>query len=280
MKLSLIVVLVALVAASPAAAAPDNDDVADARALGALPARVTGTTSDASAEADEPASTCGRTSGTVWYRLRADRRGPIVAQARGGRGSSRPWSASSGGRGRGSSPSPAAARTQTAGRWSRSTAARDREYVILVATVRGSDGDVFRLEVSRPEPKSIPPGRPLEGVSGLDRAPPPRSRRRVGVRHGARPQLPDQSAAVARLCQCVSLPPAHVPLHRGRGSRRGARMRRLHGLHARAPTAAAATASSSSQTRTSARRSGTSCSSRPPSRTTWRPESTWARRRT
>ena len=34
MKVSLIVVLVALVAASPAAAAPDNDDVADARALG------------------------------------------------------------------------------------------------------------------------------------------------------------------------------------------------------------------------------------------------------
>lgn len=68
MKVRLIAVLAALVAASPAAAAPDNDDVADARALGALPARLTGTTSDASAESDEPASTCGLTSGSVWYR--------------------------------------------------------------------------------------------------------------------------------------------------------------------------------------------------------------------
>src|SRR5688572_8715443 len=79
-KMILIAVSAALVVASPAAAAPDNDDVADARALGALPARVAGTTSQASAEGDEPASTCGRTSGSVWYRLRADRRGPIVVQ--------------------------------------------------------------------------------------------------------------------------------------------------------------------------------------------------------
>ena len=40
-----------------------------------------------------------------------------------------------------------------------------REYVILVGAIAGSEGDVFRLEVSRPEPRSIPPGRPLEGVA-------------------------------------------------------------------------------------------------------------------
>ena len=79
MRVTLIAgLLLALVAAAPAGAAPANDDVDDAVRLGALPARVSGATDDATTERDEPASRCGRTSGSVWYRLRADRRGPIA----------------------------------------------------------------------------------------------------------------------------------------------------------------------------------------------------------
>lgn len=164
MKVKLIVLLAALVIASPAAAAPDNDDVADARTLGELPARLTGTTSDASAEADEPASTCGSTSGSVWYRLRGDRRGPIVVQLE---AAGKLQAVVGVFRRTRTRLQPVACRqTNANGRALVAVYGRpDREYVILVGTVRGSDGDVFRLEVSRPEPKSIPPGRPLEGAA-------------------------------------------------------------------------------------------------------------------
>ena len=163
-KVILILLVAALVAASPAAAAPNNDDVADARALGVLPARLTGTTSDASAEADEPTTTCGRTSESVWYGLRVDRRGPIVVQVE---TSGKLQAVVGVFRQTRTRLQPVACHQTNAN--GRTLVAvygrRNREYMILVGTVRGSQGDDFRLEVSRPEPKSIPPGRPLEGAA-------------------------------------------------------------------------------------------------------------------
>ena len=64
MRVTLIAgLLLALVAAAPAGAAPANDDVDDAVRLGALPARVSGATDDATTERDEPASRCGEDLG-------------------------------------------------------------------------------------------------------------------------------------------------------------------------------------------------------------------------
>jgi hypothetical protein len=163
MRVFLIVLLAALAAAAPAGAAPGNDDVADARALGELPARLTGTTSDAGVERDEPGTRCGAASATVWYRVRADRRGPIVVQLdavdtlavvgvfRRSRAQLRPVSCR---------------RTNANGRLLLAFyGRRDREYAIVVGTRAGADADRFRLEITRPEPKSIPPGRPLEGAA-------------------------------------------------------------------------------------------------------------------
>ena len=165
MRVTLIAgLLLALVAAAPAGAAPANDDVDDAVRLGALPARVSGATDDATTERDEPASGCGRTSGSVWYRLRADRRGPIAVtlEAEGTLqavvGVFR--------RTRTSFQPVACRRTNANGRllvafYGR----RDREYFVLVGTERGSEPGGFRLEVSRPEPRSIPPGRAFDGFA-------------------------------------------------------------------------------------------------------------------
>jgi hypothetical protein len=52
-----------------AAGAPANDNRANATTLGALPQTVTGTTSGAGTEANEPTSGCADTSASVWYAL-------------------------------------------------------------------------------------------------------------------------------------------------------------------------------------------------------------------
>ena len=65
------VLVVPLVGASPAAAAPPaNDARAAAVDIGALPAAEDGTTAEATLEADEPPSSCsGALKGSVWYRF-------------------------------------------------------------------------------------------------------------------------------------------------------------------------------------------------------------------
>jgi hypothetical protein len=154
------VLLLALSTAPSAAAAPGNDDIGDARLLAELPARTSGTTRDAGTESEEPSYRCGAVSGTVWYRVRSDRRGPIAVQleARGeleavvgvfrqARTRLQPV---------------ACRRSSSSGRLLLGFYGRPgREYLIGVGVRRGSSSDDFGLEVRRPEPRSLPPGRPL-----------------------------------------------------------------------------------------------------------------------
>ena len=76
-----LVVLVALVLAAPAAAAaPSNDNRADAVLLPDFPANVHGTTAEATVERLDPqVSRCGRIEGTVWYQIEAAPDGTIVS---------------------------------------------------------------------------------------------------------------------------------------------------------------------------------------------------------
>jgi hypothetical protein len=163
MRLVPIALVVALATASSAAAAPSNDDLRDAQRLGDLPARVGGTTRDAGTERSEPRTRCGATSGTVWYALRSDRRGPLIVQLEAAGALQAVVGVFR--RGRGDRLQPVACRrTNVNGRvllafYGR----RGREYAVVVGTAAGSRPDAFRLDVSRPEPRSIPPGRPLAG---------------------------------------------------------------------------------------------------------------------
>jgi len=69
----------ALVAAPAAGAAPPpNDARAAPQLLGALPASVTGTTADATTDADEPGASCGSIGGSVWYAFDAGEDRPVV----------------------------------------------------------------------------------------------------------------------------------------------------------------------------------------------------------
>jgi hypothetical protein len=152
--------LAALATAPTAAAAPDNDDLGAARRLAHLPARATGTMRDASIESTEPSFSCGAVLGTVWYRVRSDRRGPIAVEleARGeleavvgvfrqARTRLQPV---------------ACKRSNTHGRLLLGFYGRPgREYLIGVGARRGSSSDDFGLQVKRPEPRALPPGRPL-----------------------------------------------------------------------------------------------------------------------
>lgn len=73
------VAVLALVAAPVAGAAPPaNDTRAAAQPLGALPASVTGTTVDATTDADEPGPSCRPTGGSVWYAFDAREDRPVV----------------------------------------------------------------------------------------------------------------------------------------------------------------------------------------------------------
>ena len=85
MRLRLTILAVAVFAAFPAAAraaAPSNDDRADARSIDPLPAVVTGTTKDATIEkGSEPSSTCiGGTGASVWYQATASSAGRVVVE--------------------------------------------------------------------------------------------------------------------------------------------------------------------------------------------------------
>src|SRR5262245_7456932 len=77
----LLTALVALALAAPAAAAaPPNDNRADAQTLPTFPATAHGTTTEATTERLDPqVSKCGRVEATVWYRIDAAPDGTIVA---------------------------------------------------------------------------------------------------------------------------------------------------------------------------------------------------------
>src|SRR4051812_4184 len=69
---SLLMLAVVGAGASPAVAAPANDDWAAARLLTSFPATIRSSTANATAEAGEPESNCDRyaMSRTLWYRVR------------------------------------------------------------------------------------------------------------------------------------------------------------------------------------------------------------------
>ena len=165
MRLTLFAILLLALATAPSAfAAPDNDDVGNARLLAELPARTIGTTRDAGTESDEPSFSCAPVSSTVWYRVRSDRTGPIAVQieARGELeavvGVFRQTR---------TRLAPVACRRSNAnGRLLLGFYGRPgREYLIGVGARRGSSFDDFGLQVKRPEPKSLPPGRPLTNAA-------------------------------------------------------------------------------------------------------------------
>jgi hypothetical protein len=80
MKISLIVLAALVLVAPAAAAAPSNDNRADAVLLPDFPANVHGTTAEATVERLDPqVSRCGRIEGTVWYRIESAPDGTIVS---------------------------------------------------------------------------------------------------------------------------------------------------------------------------------------------------------
>jgi hypothetical protein len=80
LSLAALVVAGLLATAGPAVAAPPpNDAQAAAQAL-TLPADVTGTTAESTAEPSEPVATCGATRGTVWYAFTAPAAERVVAR--------------------------------------------------------------------------------------------------------------------------------------------------------------------------------------------------------
>jgi hypothetical protein len=80
MKISMIVLAALVFAASAAAAAPSNDNRADAVVLPDFPANVHGTTAEATVERLDPqVSRCGRIESTVWYRIESAPDGTIVS---------------------------------------------------------------------------------------------------------------------------------------------------------------------------------------------------------
>lgn len=164
----------AAVAACPGAALaapPANDNRAAPQAIGKLPARVTGTTLEATKERDEPLSSCGDTGPSVWYRLTAADSGRVVLAL-----------AAEGEldtiidvyrQQRSRLTAVACDASDTAGRGGLSfTAEKDGIYLIRVAQLPGSVPGAFTLEVTAPQPAARPPGRPLPGggvTSTVDR---------------------------------------------------------------------------------------------------------------
>jgi hypothetical protein len=80
MKISVLVLAALVFAAPAAAAAPSNDNRADAVLLPDFPSNVHGSTAEATVERLDPqVSRCGRIEGTVWYRIDAAPDGTIVS---------------------------------------------------------------------------------------------------------------------------------------------------------------------------------------------------------
>jgi hypothetical protein len=75
---------VALLTASGAVSAPQNDAVKEAQPITSLPAVVDGTLDGAKTSSDEPVPSCTAVDGVVWYSVKAPHRGPMVARVKAG----------------------------------------------------------------------------------------------------------------------------------------------------------------------------------------------------
>jgi hypothetical protein len=156
--------VLATVPATAFAASPPNDNRANARPLGSLPAMVTGTTAEASQEARDPYA-CRSYSESVWYRLESptqravsvildakDDLDAVVAVYR---------------QQRSQLPLVTCRETDRRGKAGLAfRAEKDATYFILVAQQPQSDPGGFQLEVFAPEPPARPPGArlPDDGV--------------------------------------------------------------------------------------------------------------------
>src|SRR5262245_25899198 len=147
----------ALVSTTGAASASDNDSLADAQPIGALPAIIAATTEGAGLSKGEPTPPCADAASVVWYAVKAPRRGPMVAALKAGgeldgaivvyrvRRSHR--------------SEITCARTNIHGKavfaW---YGYREGIYLIAIARRAGSADGPFRLTVEAAEPDSVPPG--------------------------------------------------------------------------------------------------------------------------
>jgi hypothetical protein len=160
----LVLSVLATAPANAFAASPPNDNRANARPLGSLPATVTGTTAEASQEARDPYA-CRSYSESVWYRLESptqravsvildakDDLDAVVAVYR---------------QQRSQLPLVTCRETDRRGKAGLAfRAEKDATYFILVAQQPQSGPGSFQLEVFAPEPPARPPGErlPDDGV--------------------------------------------------------------------------------------------------------------------
>jgi hypothetical protein len=158
--------VVLVVAPSAAAAPPPNDSRANATRLGDPPVTVSGNTAGATAEAADPSTYCGRTDGTLWYRLAGVGSGRLVLRMTAAGDLDASVAVFRVVRSRLSLQ--ACAPTDDKGRAALTfNVAEDATYLIEIGRLRNSADDRFTFKIFRPEPSSRPPGKPLppRGVS-------------------------------------------------------------------------------------------------------------------
>lgn len=159
--------LVALVAApSAVAAGPPNDNRANATRLGEPPVTVSGNTTGATAEAADPSTYCGRTDGTLWYRLSGAASGRLVLRMTAAGDLDANVAVFRVVRSRLALQT--CAPTNDKGRAALTfNVVEDATYLIEIGRLRDSADDKFTFKLFRAEPSSRPPGKPLpaRGVS-------------------------------------------------------------------------------------------------------------------
>ncbi len=163
------VVVAALGAAAPAlAAAPSNDDRADARPL-TLPASLDGTTAGATLEQTEPGSNCqGGTKNSVWYVLNAVQNGRVSVRFDAGGDLDATVDAYQ--RTRSQTTPVDCDSSDKNGRADLSfTVKKGQSYLIRIAQQANSASGPFKLDVFIPQPEPTFPGPPLSagGVKGV-----------------------------------------------------------------------------------------------------------------
>jgi hypothetical protein len=175
-----------LVAAPVLAAAPRNDSRESPQQLTSLPSDVGGTTLGATRVDDDPASSCGNTSGSVWYRLdvRQASRFVVDLQANGDLDATLDVFQ----RERSQLTPVECDNTDRKGRGSVTFRAKEGEsYLIRVAERSGSAAGTFHLTVFTPLPSARFPGArlPKRGVTRtLDRVQNTEDAFRVQLREG------------------------------------------------------------------------------------------------
>lgn len=159
-----LVLLCLSVLAFPAPAAadpPPNDDRLNASPITRLPARVTGTTQDATTEPSDPGTRCNaQTRNSVFYELRASQAGRVVVRLDAGGDLDAVVDVFR--RTRSQLSAVACDPTDQAGNAQLSFRAREDEvYVIRVAQLSNSVSGTFQLLVDLAQPDAQPPGTPL-----------------------------------------------------------------------------------------------------------------------